>query len=133
MKHKKTIEYYLNLPWTYTLEQEIHKGTLYHIIKVNELPGVCTHNEDVNLGLQEIKDAIACAIELYIRQGEEIPEPIKKEEYKGKIAYRTTSERHYHLAKLAKHKHISMNKAMDMVFDAGIKSIERGTSQLGFF
>jgi hypothetical protein len=60
---------------------------------------------------------------LYLEQGDPIPEPINKEEFKGNIAYRTTSERHYSLAKLAQQKHVSMSKALDMVFDAGIQQL----------
>lgn len=41
----------------------------------------------------------------------------------GNISYRTTSERHFSLAKLAQQKHISMNKALDLVFDAGMQHL----------
>jgi predicted HicB family RNase H-like nuclease len=73
--------------------------------------------------MKNIQDAIAATIELYLEQGDPIPEPVKKEEFKGKISYRTTSERHYSLAKLAQQKHVSMNKALDMVFDAGLQQL----------
>ncbi len=123
MDTKKNLKYYLNLNWSYTIEQDSHKGKKFYIIRVNELPGVCTDASTIEKGMEEIKDAIAGAIELYLEQGDPIPEPINKEEFKGKIAYRTTSERHYNLAKLAQQKHVSMNKALDMVFDAGFQQL----------
>lgn len=123
MATNKDLKYYLGLNWSYTIEQDSHKGKKFYIIRVNELPGVCTDAKTIEEGMQNIKDAIAATIELYLEQGDLIPEPINKEEFKGNIAYRTTSERHYSLAKLAQQKHISMNKALDMVFDAGIQRL----------
>src|SRR5436309_3034110 len=98
MATKKNIKYYLNLNWSYTIEQESYKGKKYYIIRVNELPGVCTDSETIEEGMKLIKEAIEGAVRLYQKNREEIPEPIRKEEYKGNIAYRTTSERHYSVA-----------------------------------
>lgn len=120
---KKNLKYYLGLNWSYTIEQDTHKGKKFYIIRVNELPGVCTDATTIEKGMQNIQDAIVATIELYLEQGEPIPEPINKDVFKGNIAYRTTSERHYFLAKLAQQKQVSMNKALDMIFDAGIKQI----------
>ena len=124
MATKKNLKYYLGLNWSYTVEQDFHKGKKFYIIRVNELPGVCTDANTIEKGMQNIQDALAASIELYLEQGDPIPEPIDKEKFKGNIAYRTTSERHYYLAKLARHKHVSMNKALDIVFDAGIRQLQ---------
>jgi predicted RNase H-like HicB family nuclease len=123
MDTKKKLKYYLNLNWSYTIEQAVHNGKKFYIIRVNELPGVCTDANTIEKGMKNIRDAIAGTIELYLEQGDPIPEPVNKEEFKGKISYRTTSERHYFLAKLAQQKHVSMNKALDMVFDAGLQQL----------
>jgi predicted RNase H-like HicB family nuclease len=120
---KKNLKYYLDLNWSYTIEQAHHNGKKFYIIRVNELPGVCTDATTVEKGMKNIRDSIAATIELYLEQGDPIPEPVNKEEFKGNISYRTTSERHYFLAKLAQQKHVSMNKALDIVFDAGVKQL----------
>src|ERR1700733_15152651 len=112
MVTKKQLEYYLNLPWSYTIEQEITDGKHYFIIRVNELPGICTDAETVSEGMELIKEAIEGAVILYLKNGEQVPEPIKKEKYKGNIAYRTSSERHYHVAKLANAMHRSISKTL---------------------
>jgi len=122
MATKKDLKYYLALNWSYTIEQDICNRKRSYIIRVNELPGVCTDASTIEEGMQNIQDAIIATIELYLEQGDPIPEPISQENFKGNIAYRTTSARHYHLAKLAQQKRISMNKALDMIFDAGIKT-----------
>ncbi len=116
MATKKEVEKYINLPWTYVIEPEND----YFVIYVNELPGVCTDAESIEEGIREIKDAIYAAIELYLDQGKEVPVPINKEKFKGNIAYRTSPERHYQLAKLAQRKHTSLNKVIDLLVEEGM-------------
>jgi predicted RNase H-like HicB family nuclease len=123
MATTQNLKYYLNLNWSYTIEQETHKGRKYYIIRVNELPGVCTDAETIEEGMKLIKEAIEGAVRLYLKNQEEVPEPIKKEEFKGNIAYRTTSERHYSVAKLAKTMHKSISKTMDELIDAGMEKL----------
>lgn len=120
---KKDLNYYLNLDWSYSIDTERSKGLRYYIIRVNELPGVCTDATTIEQGMEDIKEAIAGAIELYLEHGESVPEPIDKNRFKGKILYRTDSSRHYELAKLAKREHKSLNKTLDMVVDAGMQQI----------
>lgn len=120
---KKDLKYYLNLNWSYTIEQESHNRKHYYIIKVNELPGICTDAETIEEGIDLIQEAIEGAIRLYLKNGEPIPEPIKKTDFKGNIAYRTTSERHYNLAKVAKEMHKSISKTMDDLIDSGIQNL----------
>lgn len=124
MATKKNVKYYLNLNWSYTIEQETHKGKRYYIIRVNELPGVCTDAETIEEGMELIREAIEGAVRLYLKNGEEVPEPIKKEEFKGNIAYRTTSERHYSVAKLSKSMHKSISKTLDDLIDAGMDKLK---------
>lgn len=123
MSTAKDLKYYLRLNWSYTIEQAFHKGKKFYIIRVNELPGVCTDAKTIEEGMRNIQDALMATIELYLEQGEEVPEPINKEEFKGNISYRTTSERHFFLARLAQQKRMSMNKALDLVFDAGMQHL----------
>lgn len=120
-KHKKNLNYYLDLPWTYTIEKENCKGMSYYIIRVNELPGICTDAEDLNEGMVAIKEAIACAVAIYQEKGIPVPEPIDKSQYKGNISYRTDSTRHFRITKAAKAMHMSLSKALDCIVDEGIK------------
>ena len=123
MVTKKEIDYYLNLNWSYTIEQETHKGRHYYIIRVNELPGICTDAESVEEGMKLIREAIEGAVRLYLKHGEKVPEPIKKEDYKGNIAYRTSSTRHYTVAKIASSMHKSISKTIDDLIDAGLEKL----------
>lgn len=46
-KGDKDLDYYLSLRWTWTVEPVEEEGQRYFIIRVNELPGVCTDVEDL--------------------------------------------------------------------------------------
>lgn len=122
-KDNKDLSYYLNLPWTYTIETEIHEGSSYYIIRVNELPGICTDSESLDEGMSEIKDLIACAVEIYHEKGEPVPEPVDRDHFKGKILYRTDSERHYLIAKTAQRMHKSISKTLDTLIDKGLEQL----------
>lgn len=123
MKESKEIKYYLSLPWTYTIETEMHEDSRYYIIRVNELPGICTDSESLDEGMQEIKNLIACAVGIYKEKGEPVPEPIDRYHYKGKIFYRTDSERHYLIARTAKMMHKSISKTLDTLIDKGLQNL----------
>ncbi|NGX37339.1 MAG: hypothetical protein K1000chlam2_00493 [Chlamydiae bacterium] len=121
---KKTLKYYLDLNWSYTIEQEKYRGKTYYIIRVNELPGVCTDADSIAEGMENIKTAIKASIKLYMKHGELVPEPIDKKKFKGNIAYRTSSERHYQLAKIALRKNTSLSKTLDLIVDTGIDRLQ---------
>lgn len=124
MATKKNSKYYLNLPWSYTIEQEVEKDERFYIIRVNELPGVCTDAPTIEEGMKLIKEAIEAAVKLYIKNGEEVPEPIRKQDYKGNIAYRTSPERHFYVTKMAHQLHKSISKTIDILIDAGIDKVK---------
>lgn len=123
VKDKKDLDYYLNLPWTYTIETETHEDSSYYIIRVNELPGICTDSESLDEGMEEIKELISCAVEIYKEKGEPVPEPVNREQYKGKILYRTDSERHYLIARTAQMMHKSISKTLDTLIDKGMENM----------
>lgn len=122
-KNNKDLNYYLNLPWSYTIETETHEDSRYYIIRVNELPGICTDSESLDEGMNEIKELIGCAVEIYREKGEPVPEPIDREHYKGKILYRTDSKRHYLIARTAEMMHKSISKTLDLLIDEGLQNL----------
>ena len=120
---KKTLSYYLNLPWSYMIEQETYNRKAYYIIRVNELPGVCTDAESIEEGMEAIKKVIKASIKLYLKQGDPIPEPIDKKKFKGNISYRTSAERHYLLSKIALHEQKSLSKTLDLLVDKNLEKL----------
>ncbi len=115
---------FLNFPWSFAIEQEFNEGKRYFIIRVNELPGICTDAETVAERMELIKECIEGAVVLYLKNGEQVPEPIKKEDYKGNISYRTSGERHYHIAKLANTMHKSISKTIDELIDSSLEHMK---------
>jgi predicted RNase H-like HicB family nuclease len=85
MATKKDLKYYRGLKWSYTIEEDEHKGKTHYIVRVNELPSVVTDGETIEEAMTNIKDAIAATIKLYLEQVDPVPEPIQKEKFKGNI------------------------------------------------
>ncbi len=117
----KTLNYYLNLNWTYTIQMEQENNKPYYVICVNELPGICTDAPSMEEAMQAIKEAMIGAFKLYMKHNEEIPEPINEKHYKGNISYRTTSKRHYLLTKEAQKNGISLSQTIDHLIDQALK------------
>jgi predicted RNase H-like HicB family nuclease len=75
-KQYKKLSYYLNLPWTYTIEQVNNKNNKnIYVVRVNELPGICTDAPSVDEAMKLIQEPIAAAIEFYMKNNQDIPEP----------------------------------------------------------
>jgi len=111
---KQTIDYYLNLPWTYTVEMgKDNDGKKIYIISVNEFPDVQTHAYTAAEAFEIVKEPLEAIIEIYLEQNKPIPEPINEEQFEGNIAYRTTGRRHYLLAKEAQKQGLSLSKMID--------------------
>jgi predicted RNase H-like HicB family nuclease len=114
----KDLNYYLNLPWTYHIEwSDPDKCFLGSII---ELENNMTDGKTIEETFENLKDALMCYIETCIERNRTIPEPLKISHYKGNIAYRTTPERHYKLAKKASFLGKSISKLIDEVIDKEI-------------
>jgi predicted RNase H-like HicB family nuclease len=117
-KQYKKLSYYLALPWTYTVEQAKNENNdKIYIVRVNELPGICTDASSVDEAMKLIQEPIAAAIEFYMENNQEIPEPISEEDFKGNISYRTTSKRHYLISKEAQRRELSLSQLIDNLVD----------------
>lgn len=121
--NEKTLNYYLNLPWTYTVEQARDgKNKKIYIIRVNELPGVVTDAPSLEKGFENIKEAMILAFEMYLESGEEIPEPAAINQYRGHISYRTSPLRHHLIAQEARKQNQSLSKFIDILIDTALTS-----------
>lgn len=119
--NNKDINYYLDLPWTYTIETTRESGELLFIVHVNELPGIATDAPTIEEAMQLIKEAMKNTFELYLKHGDEIPEPVNPDQFKGNIAYRTSSTRHYKLFKEAQKNDLSLSQLIDHCIDVALK------------
>ena len=118
-KQYKKINEYLDLPWTYTVEQSRDENNKkIYVVRVNELPGICTDASSVDEAMELIKEPIAVAIEFYMENNQEVPEPIKVVDFKGNIAYRTSSRRHFLISKEAQKREQSLSQVLDSFVDS---------------
>ena len=126
-KKYKSINHYLSLPWTYTVEQvrDEDKNKIY-VVRVNELPGICTDAISLDEAKESIKEPMKAAFEFYMENNEEIPEPVNEEDFKGNIAYRTTSRRHYLISKEAQKKEQSLSQVIDSLVDTVLTRKHKG-------
>ncbi len=118
---KESLTSYLDLPWTYTITQEKddETGKIY-IVRVNELPGVVTDAPTIAEAMECIKEAMMLAFRMYKDAGEEIQVPITEKDFAGNIAYRTTSERHYLIAREARKRNMSLSQVIDTLIDTAV-------------
>ena len=116
---KKNLEYYLNLPWSYRFEWSDEDKC--YIASIGELKGCMSNGNDITEATAMIKDALKSYIICSLQYNDEIPEPLKPSDYKGKIPYRTTSDKHYRLAKRAKSMGVSINSLIDEAVEAKLK------------
>lgn len=108
---EKNMEYYLNLPWSYEIEyNDVDKCFLGSI---KELEKNMTCGETADECFFMLKDALKAYIMTSLAKNLPINEPIKITDFKGQIPYRTTTSRHYKLAKKAKETGKSINKIVD--------------------
>lgn len=113
--NSKNMEYYLNLPWSFTIERRNDDG-IYFFAKVNEL-NCFSDGETIQEAMENIQEALKSHIIACLDAGIEIVEPVKPDDFKGQIAYRTKPEKHYRLAKEAQRRKISINKLIDEAVD----------------
>jgi predicted RNase H-like HicB family nuclease len=88
---------------------------------VNELPGISTDASTLQEAMESIKEAMIGAFKLYLKHGDEIPEPVNPEQFEGNIAYRTSSQRHYNLFKEAQKKQQSLSQFIDQCIDIALR------------
>ncbi|MCL2804899.1 MAG: type II toxin-antitoxin system HicB family antitoxin [Treponema sp.] len=118
---KKNLNYYLKLPYTYVIEwSDVDGCFLGSIIELERNMTCGQTREEV---LANLKEAIVSYVTTSLDNKMEIPEPLKLEDFKGSITYRTSKERHYKLAKQAKLYGKSINAFIDEVIGEKLKDL----------
>ena len=119
---KKSLKYYLNLPYTYVIEwSDVDNCFLGSIIELERNMTCGQTREEV---LANLKEALISYVKTSLENNFEIPEPLKMKDYKGNITYRTSQERHYWLAKQAKLYGKSINAFIDDAIGEKLKSAQ---------
>ena len=117
--NKKNLNYYLNLPYSYIIDWSAADNCFLGSIVELERNMTCGQTrEEV---LSNLKEALISYVTTSLNNDIEIPEPLKIDEFKGNITYRTSKERHYKLAKQAKLYGKSINAFIDEAIGEKLK------------
>jgi len=119
--NKKNLNYYMKLPYSYTIEwSDVDKCFLGSITELERNMTCGQTREEV---LSNLKEALASYVATSLAHNMDIPEPLKINDFKGNITYRTSKERHYNLAKYAKLYGKSINTFIDEAIGEKLKEM----------
>ena len=107
---KKDIEYYMKLPYTYTLTPISDESGFYYFAKVLELDGCMSNGTTREEALCNLMEAMEGWLEVGIEHNDVIPEPTPIEEYSGKFTLRIPRSLHYSLTQQAQREGVSLNQ-----------------------
>lgn len=103
---KRTVEYYLDLPYTTEI---LPNGDGTFFAKVKELEGCMTEGDTWQEVYEMIEDAKRIWIEAALDYDEPIPEPVTDQSYSGKLVLRLGARLHRELSESAEKNGISLN------------------------
>ncbi len=116
---KKTLEYYMRLPYRVEIYPE-EDGSGY-TAKIPDLPGCLTSADTIDELWDMIKEAKELWLEVALEDGDYIPEPspVEIQEYSGKFLVRIPRSLHRQLAYRAKQENTSLNQLVVMLLSEG--------------
>jgi len=103
---KKSVEYYLGLPYSVEMHQVPDEGWFVH---VREWPGCMSQADTAEEALANIQEVIPLWLEGALESDYEIPEPRGVDDYSGRFMVRVPRLLHRSLAELAEREAISLN------------------------
>lgn len=107
---KKTVQYYMSLPYTIELWRAPEGGW---VVQVRELPGCVSQGDTAEEALEMIQDAIEGWLAVAIDMGDPIPEPRPNESFSGKFMVRMTRSLHRQVVEQAEREGVSLNQYMN--------------------
>ena len=119
--HYRTMEEYLDLPYTVEVIKDSTDGYTAYVAGVKELPGCLTQVESyADLGWM-LEDAMRLWIGMCMEQGRPVPEPRPAEEYSGKFVVRLPKSLHRELAEAAEREGVSLNQWVNVALAKGVQ------------
>jgi len=110
VKEKKGIEYYAQLPYSILLHQVEDEGKKYWIAEVPELPGCKSHGSTVGEAVESVEEAKKDWIADSLEKGEDVPVPVERDRYSGRMLVRMSRSLHRALSLMAESEKLSLNQ-----------------------
>jgi antitoxin HicB len=118
---EKTIDYYMNLPYTLELQHDPEEGWF---IKVRELRGCMSQGDTPEEAVAMLQEAMELWLEVALEEGLSIPEPRDEEDYSGKFVLRMPRSLHRELVESAAHDGVSLNQYINVVLARAIGQLQ---------
>jgi len=106
----KNLEYYMSLPYTFTVQRYDDESGSYYVSKVLELDGCHSDGKTKEEALENLREALELRIETGIEYGDSIPEPLTENAFSGKFTLRLPKTLHHRLTLEAKQEGVSLNQ-----------------------
>ena len=104
------VEYYMNQPYTFVVEQHEDDGKSYYSLRVLELDGCITTGDTLKEIMQDFQDAMSEWLQLNLKLGRTIPKPLKSRRYSGKVILRMPPALHESLMFKSTQQGVSLNQ-----------------------
>lgn len=123
----------------YSFRVEWSEEDEVYIGRCVEFPSLSAHGATANAALAEIEEVVNESVRWLTEEGEEVPQPLGRNTYRGNILFRTTPEVHRELALRAQESGISINQLLSGLvqrniaapsFDQDIRDLSSTISQL---
>jgi len=108
---EKTVDHYMNLPYTIELRQDPEEGWF---VRVKELRGCMSEGDTAEEAVAMIQEAMALWLEVALEEDIPIPEPRPEEDYSGKFVVRVPRSLHRELVEEARHEGTSLNQCINV-------------------
>lgn len=109
---EKTVDYYMNLPYTIELRQDPEDEGWF--VRVKELRGCMSEGDTPEEALAMIQEAMELWLEVSLEEGIPIPEPRPDEDYSGKFVVRVPRSLHRELVDEAQQQGTSLNQYINV-------------------
>jgi len=106
------VEYYAKLPYQIVIEPWDDGDGPYYLARILELQGCMMHGDTPEEALRELEDVKCEWIKTNIELGNKMPQPLKTNNFSGKIVVRMTPSLHETLATVAEIEGVSLNHYM---------------------
>lgn len=109
---KRKTEFYMQLSYSVLLHEIEDEEKKYWIAEIPELPGCKSHGSSVEEAVKNIEEAKMEWIEDSLEQGEEVPTPIDRDKFGGRILVRMSRSLHRSLSLVAESEKLSLNQLL---------------------
>lgn len=125
----KTIEDYLRLPYRIVLtHDEDEDGNEGFVAEVEELPGVYSQGKTPAEAVEGVFDAMQGWLSVALQDNIEIPEPLNRDDYSGRILLRLPRTLHGELLRQAEREGVSLNQFLLAVLASAVNWRKRKAS-----